>query len=302
MATFYGKAQNVADKILEAFQSGNVPKALAQVFITCGGRHCDKYSWMNQMLVALGGYTDAMGYKQWKAVGRQVRKGEKATHILAPYTRKIEDKETGEPRTIVTGFRVAHVFGQEQTDVADTELWAKHNKANAEAENKLANLPLRKVADHWQLTVKPYNGKGARALGWYRHGEAIALGVENLSTWAHELTHSADDKLGTLERGTGQHWRKETVAELGGAILMYCLGYETDADLGGAWEYIGKYARDAKIEPIKACMEVLNRTCKAVELILKTADELGDGTTSFAPPSVKTASPEESAKPAALAA
>lgn len=277
---FYGKAKDVADKIVKAFEAGSVPKALAQTFITCGGRHCDGYSWTNQMLVALGGYSDAMGFKQWLTVGRCVKKGERATHILAPCTRKIDDPKTGEPKTIITGFRVAIVFGLEQTTVVNDELWAKHNKANAAAENRLAKLPLRAVADHWGLTVKPYNGKAARALGWYRHGTAIALGVENLSTWAHELCHAADDKAGKLvERG--QHWRSETVAELGGAVLMRCLGYETDADLGGAWEYISKYATTAKIEPIRACMDVLKRTCDAVALILRTADEIG-GTTSFA--------------------
>lgn len=289
---FYGKAIDVADKILKAFEAGSVPKALAQTFITCGGRHCDSYSWTNQMLVALGGYSDAMGFKQWLTVGRCVKKGQKATHILAPCTRKIDDPKTGEKKTIVTGFRVAVVFGLEQTTVVNDELWAKHNKANAEAENRLEALPLRAVADHWGLTVRPYNGKGSNALGWYRRGEAIALGVENLATWAHELCHAADFKNGKLVEH-GQHWRSETVAELGGAILMYCLGYETDADVGGAWEYISKYATTAKIEPIKACMDVLRRTCEAVELILKTADELGDGTTNYAPSDSK-AAPAES--------
>lgn len=28
--------------------------------------------------------------------------------------------------------------------------------------------------------------------GWYRHKQAIALGVQNLATWAHELVHAAD--------------------------------------------------------------------------------------------------------------
>lgn len=273
---FHGKAQDVATKILSAFQNGDVPKALANTFITCGGRHCDGWSWMNQLIVALGGYSDAMGFKQWLAVGRCVNKGQKATHILAPCTRKIDDPNAdGGKRTIVTGFRVAIVFGLEQTKVIDADKWAKHNKANADAEKRLEALPLRAVANAWGLTVKPYNGAGARALGWYRHGASIALGVENLATWAHELIHAADDKAGKLIE-CGQHWRSETVAELGGAILLMVMGYKTEADLGGAWDYIGKYARGAKIEPIKACLDVLKRTCDAVAMILKTAAELGD--------------------------
>ncbi|KKK76799.1 hypothetical protein LCGC14_2860010 [marine sediment metagenome] len=281
---FYGKAEAVATRIVEAFKAGKAGKALAQTFITCGGRHCDSYSWMNQMLVALGGYSDAMGFQQWLAVGRCVRKGEKATHILAPCVRKIEDKATGETRSVVTGFRVAIVFGQEQTDIINTDLWAKHNKANEQAEQFLAELPLRAVAEAWSLSVKPYDGRKASALGWYRRGEAIALGVENLATWAHELTHASDYRLGHLVEH-GQHWRSECVAELGGAILMYCLGYETEADLGGAWDYISRYAVSAKIEPVKACMDVLKRTCEAVELILQTADDTARVVSSARPPS-----------------
>ena len=100
-----------------------------------------------------------------------------------------------------------------------------------------------------------------------------ALGVENLSTWAHELVHAADDRLGQLKE-RGQHWRSETVAELGGAVLLEVLGYETDSDRGGCWEYVTAYATDAGIEPVTACQRVLKRMCEAVALILDTAETL----------------------------
>jgi len=279
---FYGKAESVATKIIEAFESGNVPKALAPIFIQRAGRHADSYSWANQLLIALAGFADAMGYgakdksSGWLSVGRQVRKGERATYILAPCTSVVDDSkaESGK-RTIIRGFRASAVFGIEQTDIVDTDKWAKHNQGNEQADAFLSDLPLREVADAWGLSVQAYNGKNARALGWYRHGSAIAIGVENLSTWAHELVHAADYKAGKLvERG--QHWRSETVAELGGAVLMMAMGYETDADLGGAWEYIGKYASTAGIEPVKACMDCLKRTCEAVALILEAAEKINN--------------------------
>ena len=59
---FYGKAETVATRIIEAFERGDVPKALAPIFIKRAGRHCDTYSWCNQLIVALSGYSDAMGY------------------------------------------------------------------------------------------------------------------------------------------------------------------------------------------------------------------------------------------------
>lgn len=269
------RAANVASKILNAFKTGKVGEALAQAFLTTGGRHCDTYSWRNRLLVALGGYSDAMGFRQWLAVGRCVGKGEKAFYIWAPMVRRFEDKATGETTTRTTGFTTRGVFGLEQTQILDEVKWAKHNKVNEQAEKFLSELPLRSVADSWELEVRSFDGSRASALGWYRRGQAIAIGVENKATWAHELTHASDDRLGNLVEH-GQHWRSECVAELGGAILMRCLGYETEADLGGAWGYIVKYATEAGIEPLKACLNVLDRTCEAVALILQTADELSD--------------------------
>jgi hypothetical protein len=123
------------------------------------------------------------------------------------------------------------------------------------------------------LSVDAYNGRESSALGWYRPKSAIALGVRNLATWAHELVHAGDDRLGKLTE-RGQHWRSETVAELGGAVLLECVGHPVEADRGGAWDYIQRYARDAGLEPIGACQKVLGRVCDAVALVLETADTL----------------------------
>ncbi len=97
------------------------------------------------------------------------------------------------------------------------------------------------------------------------------LGVENLSTWCHELVHAADDRNGKLK---GPKVSRETVAALGGAILLQMLGYEHEADLGGCWKYIQSYAGDEKIDVLAACGRVLDRTCEAVALILDTAEAL----------------------------
>ncbi len=99
------------------------------------------------------------------------------------------------------------------------------------------------------------------------------MGVENFSTWCHEMIHAADCRLGNLTE-KGQHWKSETVAELGGAVLLKVLGYDLDADLGGCWRYIEQYATAAEIEPLAACQKVLKRMCDGVALILDTAEEL----------------------------
>jgi hypothetical protein len=82
----------------------------------------------------------------------------------------------------------------------------------------------------------------------------------------------------------GQHWRSETVAELGGAVLLELLGFKQEADLGGCLQYIQSYAQAAQIGVTEACMRVLDRTCAAVALILDTAEQMqaGNGPATFA--------------------
>lgn len=274
---FYGNAERAASDILDAFRSGHLPDKLAPLFIRRkDDRPSSRWSWGNQLIAAIHGCSDARAFGQWLEVDRAVRKGEKARAvILAPCTRKIEGPD-GEERTAVYGFRGICVFDISQTDGAPLP-----QGVDDETAAFLRNLPLREVAESWGISIEAIDGKAGRALGWYRHKQSIALGVRNLATWAHEAVHLADDMLGNLvERG--QHWRSETVAELGGAILLCCLGMPIDADTGGAWEYISAYARTAEIEPIAACMTVLKRTCDAVQLILDTAEQLAGNSAEIA--------------------
>ncbi len=237
---FRRRAQEVADAILKAFQENTLPKALAPVFVhRTDNVPCRSWSWANQLMAAIHGHCDARGYRQWEQTGRHVKKGEKAFPILVPMCKKkkAKDEETGTDET-----------GDEKTK---TYVYG-FTSAPVFGLNQTEGEPL------------PPPSAG------------IALSVENLSTWAHELCHAADDRLGNLQE-RGQHWRSETVAELGGAILLETLGHDTDSDRGGCWEYVSAYAKDAKITPITACQCVLNRTCDAVALILDTANAIKQG-------------------------
>jgi len=264
---YYGKAQEAADKLVTAFESGQVPKALAAVFITgAADRHCSRWSWNNRLLVALNGYTDAMGFNQWQGIDRHVKKGEKAFPILAPRMITRTDPDTGEKEKTVVGFVAISVFGFEQTDGKPVEV-------DPALTAWIDNLPLREVAEGWGLKVDAYNGAEDGALGYYSPGKEISLGVKNLSTWTHELMHAADHKVkGKLKNG--QDVDQEIVAELGGAVLLEIIGKPHESDRGGCWKYISGYAKKAKIQPITAINRVLTRTCQAISLILETAETL----------------------------
>lgn len=273
MTKYYRKAEEAAERILDAFRSGNLPKPLAAVFIRRqDDSPCRSWSWSNQLLVALLGYSDARGYRQWEEVGRHVKKGEKAFPILAPCIKKVVEKSpaTGqdEERSILYGFTSVPVFGFEQTDGADLPT------GDERVDGWLRSLPLREVAESWGLAVATFNGERARCLGYYKPGQAIALGVENLSTWAHELCHAADDRNGTITRAHGQQVDNEIVAELGGAVLLEILGFDTEADRGGCWQYVESYAQQEKRDPVAVCLSLLKRVGDCVAAVLDEAQRL----------------------------
>ena len=175
--------------IVERFERGDMPTALAPVFIRRKADvPCRKWSWRNQLLTALAGFDDARTYLQWKETGRHVKAGEHAFYILEPcrYMVKEKDGDTGEEKdvSILRGFKAGARFGYEQTD--------GEALPEREAESRFIDgLPLVSVAFSWGLRVGTFNGEPGRTQGWFRHdgdrGVAIALGVENLSAWAHEL-------------------------------------------------------------------------------------------------------------------
>ena len=76
---YFGRAEAVAEKIVEAFKTGNLPKALAPVFVQRkDGVPCRAWSWGNQLLCVLAGTQDARGIKQWNAVGRKIKRAPSA--------------------------------------------------------------------------------------------------------------------------------------------------------------------------------------------------------------------------------
>lgn len=269
---FHGRAQECADAILAAFESpSQLPKALAPIFINRkDDTPCRKWSFSNQLLAVIFGAGDARGFRQWQEVSRHVVKGGRGFPILVPIKRTFTKTDAnGEEKrvSIVRGFTSTIVFGIDQTDGAPLPPPDPAVLAWIDA------LPFVDVARTWGLNVDAYNGKGARGYGYYSPRREIGLGVQNLSTWAHELIHAADDRLGNLQE-RGQHWRSEIVAELGGAILLTIAGQENGADLGGCWNYVNAYAKDSEKDTASACVSVLNRTCQAVALVLDTAEAL----------------------------
>ena len=80
-----------------------------------------KYSLNNLFLIARQrpNARRVAGYQTWRKLGRYVRKGEKGIATIAPLIRRkseTESLESTEKESVVSGFKVAHVFSEEQTE------------------------------------------------------------------------------------------------------------------------------------------------------------------------------------------
>jgi hypothetical protein len=120
---YYGKAEETAGRILEAFNHPEtLPASLAQVFIK-RNVPSDTWSWHNRLLCVFQGTTDARGFNQWIDAGRHVKKGSRAISILAPVLVKSEQKDQDSEKNSKTyhlvGFKSIPVFRMEDTDGAE---------------------------------------------------------------------------------------------------------------------------------------------------------------------------------------
>lgn len=259
-----------ADTVIEAFRHPHeLPKPLAMIFVKARCNvPCRKWSYLNQLIMHWHGHDDARGFRQWLNVGRQVKKGERAFYILSPCMKKVTNEDTGEDRTFIYGFRGTAVFGLNQTEGDELP-----PEVNGVDDTFLNGLPFIEVAKEWNLEVTAKETNDTSVGGMYVFGEhkRIELYAENMDIWAHELMHAADDRNGTLK---GLHSDAEVVAQLGAATLLEIAGKKQENDLGETWRYIQRYAARDNLEVIDACQKVLKRTCKAIALIIETAEHL----------------------------
>jgi len=271
-----GKAEQVATEILDALKAGVIPAVMATTFISppVTGSPMARWSWRNRLIAALHGHRDARGFRQWEEVGRRVRRGERAFYILGPCTvsAKVDDPErgieAGDPKLV--GFRAIPVFGYSQTE-GEPLPWVEEERRFFDSR------PLVEVARSWGLELRiqdayavghgSFTHKGDRAI-------AISVGTDSLGTWAHELVHAADHRLGTMTLAPGQKPDNEIVAQLGASVLLECIGHTVASDRGKTFRYIEHYARERERDLWTLCSELLDRTCACVAHLLEQAAKL----------------------------
>ena len=75
------RIREAMETVLKAFE--NNPEKVALVVFKGSGKPSDRWSFFNRLIMLMN-TEDARGFRQWKQVGRHVKKGAKAFYILAP--------------------------------------------------------------------------------------------------------------------------------------------------------------------------------------------------------------------------
>ena len=256
------------DKVIKVFSQKQFPEKIAKVFIKGAGKPMNKWSLGNQFLVFLQESEDARGYKQWQEVGRHVKKGAKAIHILAPRMIKIPKKDpitklVIEPKEFIPiciGFRAIPLFRYEDTEGKPLKVYKPK-----------VIPPLLDIAKKWGVKVKYDNTRVGEWGSFNQEKNEIRLCTESIDTFFHELAHVAHRRIDGKLIG-GQDPEQEAIAELTACVLSSVYGYDVK---GYAFNYIGSYAKDKKPVAVgKMCFKVMKKVQMVLALILEeTADD-----------------------------
>jgi antirestriction protein ArdC len=251
------KVKQALESILRRFEKGDIPEVIAYSTFPIPNIPAAKWSLLNRMLMFIAGTNDARGFRQWQEVGRRVKKGAKAFTILAPrFIKKQVEDEEGE-KILLAGFLSVPVFRVEDTEGEPLDY----------QQIELPELPFMEVAQKWGISVKATPGNYHYIGCFSQEGREIALATKEESVFFHELAHAAHQRiLGELKKG--QDWRQEIVAELSAAVLCKIIGKSSEY-LGNHYQYIERYAEQAKLTPWQACIRVMSDVEKVLNLILE---------------------------------
>lgn len=251
------------DSLVKLFESGNAPQAIAHITLPLVDVPSSKWSFFNQLIMLWHDTQDARGFKQWKTVGRHVKKGSKAVYILVPNIRKFKDDDGNEEKRLI-GFLSRAVFKYEDTDGEALDI---------PDINPDQLPPLHEVATAWGIGVK-YVGFRGRAYGSYSPTQdGIELATHEEQVFFHELSHAAQKRVWKGGVKGGQIPRQEIAAELSACVLARMFGRK-DANEGASYKYIGNYAA-TEGKPIgKALWSLVSDTEKILKAIIAEAEKV----------------------------
>jgi antirestriction protein ArdC len=213
--------------------------------------------------------TEVRGYRAWEAVGRHVRRGEKALRVLAPVTAKVTPKPDdpaqateGEPQVRVVGWRAVPVFDIAQTD--GPPLPSVSDRLDAGDPTDLAERIRGYLAERgWEVRTAPRSEMPVQAHGVTRPHLREVVVADDLSpaqaaaVLAHELAHTLLPDL------------DGPISELAAESFAFILCRRAGLDVSEiAFPYLGVMASATTPD------EIVRQVTSAADVAAKLADEV----------------------------
>jgi antirestriction protein ArdC len=225
------------------------------------------YSLLNSIMIQIQGGTLAQSYKSWQALGRQVKKGEKARiSIWRPGTRstKAETADDSETETSAAGaahsgrpvFWLCKVFDVSQTD--GEPLKYEHNTAVPEGFDPAQFLQAAEALGY-PVAEEPLAGPRGYTDGRRIVLSAFSNSVDKTKTLFHELGHCLLKHVGSSEYSDSRD-AKEVEAEI--VASLCCSFFGVTYDLSAAYIEGYKSGKD-KIHKTR-CIKAAQTIIKAV--------------------------------------
>jgi antirestriction protein ArdC len=249
-------AHLLAENVTRLMQSENYKAALKL------RKKMSHYSFRNVYLIWLqcpfASYV--AGYQQWKALGRQVRKGETSIAISAPITKKREGEEKGYN---LLGYKTASVFDISQTDGDTLELPTPKILEDSSDEIHAAIKCLETYCKGQSIALR-YE-KLERAKGMYsKTKHSIILRddlppLQTLKTFIHEVTHAL------MHRETNDRVKGELEAESCAFLVCDALGLDSSQY---SFAYLANWADNPR-----EILPAAERACKTADGLIKVLTE-----------------------------
>lgn len=290
--------QTLTDQVVSMLEAGTAPWRKPW---TAGSapRNLEgrEYRGINTFMLGAAGYASPFWgtFNQIKSHGGSVRKGEKSTLVVYWKMLRVEDKDTGETKTVPM-LRFFRVFNLAQTEgVKPTKAMRDHEAATARPADHDPIAAAEAIVTRYTAAGGPTIWDASEA--YYLPGtdsihrppmERFAKVEDYYSTLFHEIGHSTGHES-RLKRdmsgcfGSHDYGREELVAEMTATFLAAEAGIET-ATIDQNAAYLASWVRTIKADP-RAVVVAAGAAQKAADLILgRTAPAADSGADEAAEP------------------
>jgi hypothetical protein len=224
-----------------------------------------KYSYHNQLLICckMPDATRVAGFRTWKELNRNVKKGSKAIRILAPYKKKVTETDSltsEEKEKRITLFIAVNVFDISQTEgeaLPDIDIAVTGDNYKDFLDN------LSSLCKEKNIEVN-FKNLGINGIYGYSKGGQIAItNTESINTQVNTIIHEIAHELLHKENKIFSKQEKEIQAEGTAYVVTKHFGLENKS-----FNYLALYDAD-----YKKIMENLKSIAEASKEIIEFLDE-----------------------------